>query len=508
MKFDWTHGYFSGKAYTYGYYPDTASSRLYYLALLNGIKAPSSNFRYLDLGCGQGYNLILAAAHYPESDFVGIDFMPQHIAHARDLAKLSGIKNVKFIEGDFVDLIQRTEELGEFDYVISHGVTSWVAPEVRDALFKIAGNCLVPGGLMYNSYNCYPGCLSSQPFQQLVMALKDRFIGVDALYKANEYMEKLRAVNGNLFEMLPHLGRRLDAMKTQDLAYLSAEYTSTNWRPARSAEMLQEARQYKLDFVCSANLPEFFDESYPTGMIELIKKESDNFLSETIRDLSISQGFRRDIYVKGRCTYLPIEQQRLQMEMSFVFVKLFPLPIDGEKFKFLGPGTVIEGDRNKFIRLLELFGTEGQSFEQVRKIMPDVTTPQILKMICMLLHGGWLAPKNQGQAGAVKRLNKHILESALGGAPYRFIGLGSAQTAILLSDPEILLLALCKQSPKVDSPSALAQNLLRAMNSQGVSFVENGNPIDQKTASFSYAEKLVENFLRKKLIIYDELQVA
>ena len=89
---DWKHGYFAESGYTYGYYPETMPMRLRWAALIQGHTAPPSKFRYLDAGCGQGLNLILAAAAHPDSEFVGIDFLPEHIAHGKALAETCGTR--------------------------------------------------------------------------------------------------------------------------------------------------------------------------------------------------------------------------------------------------------------------------------------------------------------------------------------------------------------------------------------------------------------------------------
>jgi tRNA G46 methylase TrmB len=96
---DWKHGYFADNGYTFGYYREMAPCYLAWAALLQGVVAPTRNFRYVDLGCGQGLGLILQAACHPESEFVGVDFMPAHIAHARRLAQAGGITNVRFHRG-------------------------------------------------------------------------------------------------------------------------------------------------------------------------------------------------------------------------------------------------------------------------------------------------------------------------------------------------------------------------------------------------------------------------
>src|SRR4029434_7471331 len=46
---------------------------------------------------------------------------------------------------------------GFFDYILCHGVYSWVPPEVQDKILRICSKHLAPQGVAYISYNCYPG---------------------------------------------------------------------------------------------------------------------------------------------------------------------------------------------------------------------------------------------------------------------------------------------------------------------------------------------------------------
>ncbi|HEV3417452.1 MAG TPA: methyltransferase regulatory domain-containing protein, partial [Pirellulales bacterium] len=50
------------------------------------------------------------------------------------------------------------EGRGQFDYIIAHGVHSWVAPDVQDAILRICGRQLSERGVALVSYNAYPGC--------------------------------------------------------------------------------------------------------------------------------------------------------------------------------------------------------------------------------------------------------------------------------------------------------------------------------------------------------------
>jgi SAM-dependent methyltransferase len=506
MNRDWKHGYFTEGGYTYGYQPETAPSRLRWAAMLKGVKAPSSHFRYVDFGCGQGFGLLLHASQFPESEFVGIDFMPEHIAHAKNLAKIAGIDNVLFVEADFLDLLDKNEYLGSFDFAVAHGITTWVAPEVRRALFRLASGSLKPGGLMYNSYNTYPGSFSAQPFQHLVKQLKVRNNGLNAVSVAKNMMSEFNDAGSTLFGTFPKLQERLKSLETRDPSYLAQEYNNVFWQPAYSSEILALASQHKLEFLCSATLPESFDNCLPPKLLGLINREADPVLRETIRDLVTVQGFRRDIYVKGSFKYWPVEHRSAITDESLAHVSLLPIPRQGENFKFSGIIN-LEGDRKHYSYLLELFGADGATIGQVQTRAEGMELDRLIQSCSLLLHGGWLGKKAGNSIEAAQRLNKCILRAVLNGAPYRHLALGNVQAAIALSETEILILALCAENQITQDKKSLAIRFQGAMRSLNRELADGNGGVGDESRALAYSEMLAENFLKNGLPLYQALQV-
>ena len=131
----WSSGYNVDLGYTYGYYRETSPAWLNYVATIKGVACPEGNWRYLELGCGQGVGLLIYAAMYPDHEFLGIDFNPVHIAHARALSVDAWLTNVRFEEADFVEVAQDwPADWGQFDYITAHGIYTWLAEPVRAGL--------------------------------------------------------------------------------------------------------------------------------------------------------------------------------------------------------------------------------------------------------------------------------------------------------------------------------------------------------------------------------------
>jgi len=141
-------------------YPSTAVSaahpaRLAAAAILRGVRAGfSERFRYLELGCGDASNLLPLAAQFPEARFVGVDRDAGLIERGADLGRRAGLGNVELFAAD----VRAFEPPGDaYDYVVAHGVYSWVPPEVQRRLLEICAGSLSLMGVAYLSYNTLPG---------------------------------------------------------------------------------------------------------------------------------------------------------------------------------------------------------------------------------------------------------------------------------------------------------------------------------------------------------------
>jgi len=136
-------------------YPQSHPDNLATLATLFGMEhAPADRCRVLELGCGSGGNIIPMALGLPESRFVGIDLAEVPITEGQAMINTLCLKNIILRKMDIMDV---SAELGQFDYIIAHGLFSWVPPLVQDKIFSICKDLLLPNGIAYISYNTYPG---------------------------------------------------------------------------------------------------------------------------------------------------------------------------------------------------------------------------------------------------------------------------------------------------------------------------------------------------------------
>jgi SAM-dependent methyltransferase len=301
--------YVNDVPYVRHFIADLGPPRLRLVAALNGVAPPSGDdFDYFEIGCAHGDTLAALAAAHPEGRFLGIDISPEHIASARKLAREGGLDNIGFLERDLAALLH--EDIGEFDYIVAHGVLSWVSPTVRQALILLASAKLRPGGLLYVSYNTMPGWGSVEPLRQLLLSPLVGETGgsspiagtsLDRARRGLEFANAMESAGAGYFVKNPAASEMLATMMRAGLPYVVHEYLHEHWTPMYFARVAWEMAQCDLHFV--GNLPallDFRDTAIPESLEHVFRGVTDRITFESLKDFALNEFFRRDIYVKGR----------------------------------------------------------------------------------------------------------------------------------------------------------------------------------------------------------------
>ena len=460
---DWSHGYDVSMEYSFGFFREMAPDWLDFCAWIGGFEPPQrgASFRYLDLGCGQGFGLCLLAAANPHAQFVGVDFQPEHIAHAQGLARAAGLANVRFVQADFLDLAADwPRELGRFDYVALHGILSWVAPPLRNAVVDCLAHATADGGVVYVSYNAQPGSLSSVPLQHFSARLKETS-GAQvpgSVEQAIALLERLVAANAPVFQVLPALKRRLDALRTRDRNYLAHEYLAQGWTPFWHSEVVRQLERANLDYVASATLGDNLAiEFLPAAQRQAVAEQPTAELRQDLQDFILNQAFRRDIFCRGaraRSGNQPSKQaQKVHLAAS---------PEPGTSISFETSFGQITWDPAVFRPIVQALGGGPRSLDELFHL-PNATQWKPRHILLLLLHASVLAPEaaQPADGGAVHRLNAAIARAACDGAPYEFVAAGRLGSAVPAGRAELMLLDAWLESGSAADIPALAAALGR-----------------------------------------------
>ncbi|MBJ7337887.1 class I SAM-dependent methyltransferase [Mycolicibacterium sp.] len=285
--------------YTSDAFPQSAPPQLAAIAHVFGLQAPAvAQARVLEIGCAAGGNLMPFAATHPGAQVVGVDLSQVQVDQGRIRAQALGLDNVQFVAGDIAQL--DTSAWGRFDFVIAHGVYSWVPPNVQDAILATIRRVLAPEGIAYLSYNVYPGWKSKEVMRDAMM------LASGASTTPQDKAREARAMAGFLEEVAPPdgvLARVLAEFRSRDEGFgdsylLHDELESFN-APCYFYEMVGRAGAHGLTYLAEARPETMFPSNHGPKVAEYLAEKCSGVqvLVEQYLDFVTNRSFRESLLI-------------------------------------------------------------------------------------------------------------------------------------------------------------------------------------------------------------------
>jgi methyltransferase-like protein/SAM-dependent methyltransferase len=278
-------------------FPQSHPNRLATVAFLRGMQpAAIDHCRVLELGCGLGSNLIGMAFHLPESQFVGLDLAGRPIAAGQSFAGELGLANVALHEMDIS--AASSDQFGRFDFIIAHGLYSWVPEPVRGHILSICRQMLTPQGVAYVSYNAYPG-----------NHLRDLIRGMIRYHTAGfeDPIEKVGQARGLLkflAESTPKQDYYVTAIRSQfdrtlkymDEAFFHDDLSEIN-QPFYFHEFISDAQRYGLQFLGEARPNDLQPDKFTPAVTQKMKEleGAPEVVREQYKDFIRGSAFRETL---------------------------------------------------------------------------------------------------------------------------------------------------------------------------------------------------------------------
>lgn len=292
---------------------------LFTLAKLYGFDAVQvEQANVLELGCASGGNLIPMAFHLTKARFVGLDLSQKQIAQGQQKIHDLQLNNIELHHQSIIDF--KTKE--KFDYIICHGLYSWVDEAIQKCVFEICRLYLSRKGIAYISYNTLPGWRQGETLRDLMQWHTARYD--DPAKKITEARSLLSAY----FDKLKEEGTAFAALMQNEIALVQKhpdnqlihEHLGAINSPCYFHQFMRQAHGHQLHFLSEAFLTNMMVENLPSALTE---DEDNRIASGQYMDFIKNRRFRATLLCREA---LVIDEQKMQESIAQLYLRLMALP--------------------------------------------------------------------------------------------------------------------------------------------------------------------------------------
>jgi methyltransferase-like protein/trans-aconitate methyltransferase len=283
-------------------FPQSHPDRLATMATLFGMQpTPVSKCRVLELGCASGGNLIPVAYQYPKSKFVGVDLSAKQIETGQHMINEIGLKNIELKQ---MDIKAVDESFGKFDYIITHGIYSWVPDDVKEAIYSICQNNLAPNGVAYISYNVLPGWHFRGMIREMMLYHTAQFS------EPNQKAQQARALIDFLVSAVPNdntygsmLKSEVEVIRPQKDYYLLHDHLEETNTPVYFHDFIERATNHGLQFLGEADFAVMVPGNFGPQVGETLSRISNEIVrTEQYMDFLRNRLFRQTLLCHSNVT--------------------------------------------------------------------------------------------------------------------------------------------------------------------------------------------------------------
>lgn len=274
-------------------------ARLAAVAILNGHDAPDpTTAKVLEIGCATGGHIIPLAAHCLNAVYLGVDVSAVQIAAGSARVARLGLANIRLEAKSVTDISPGD---GPFDYIICHGVFSWVSEPIRRAILSQCSALLSPNGMAAISFNVLPGWRMLQVVRDTALLHASRFSTPEE--KARE-MRSLFAAMAKMTVETSSYGsiwrKELAIMTANPDYYLLHELLEDDNTPMTFSDFASAAATHGLNYLGDANFLTGIPENSNSERAGLIRAlaQNDVLMTEQYIDIVIGRTFRSALVVK------------------------------------------------------------------------------------------------------------------------------------------------------------------------------------------------------------------
>jgi SAM-dependent methyltransferase len=283
--------------------PQTHPDRLAVLASFYGLQpALVERCRILELGCGDGSNLIPMALGLPAAELLGVDLAAGPIARGQETARALGLRNITLRCENVLDVARPTAPMGPFDYIIAHGLYSWVSADARRAILQIFRRLLAPHGVAFLSYNAYPGSHLRDMVREMLLYHAAGSNDSQLTIARAQGLARVLADAMPAADELVSIRASLRSAAARDPAALFHDELAPEYQAFYFHEVVQHAAEHDLQYLAEADFLEMQDHAFPPKVREIlqtIEQERGRVAREQYLDFIKGRRFRQTLLCRA-----------------------------------------------------------------------------------------------------------------------------------------------------------------------------------------------------------------
>ena len=290
--------------------PYTAPARLAAMAALHGIAAPAAeNAQVLEIGCASGGNIVPLAQRFPRARFTGVDLSERHVADGRRRAAALRLANIEILQADIAafDIDGR-----QFDYIICHGVFSWVPAPVREAVLRICAQSLSPSGIAAISFNVLPGWHMRNAVRDICLLHAGTGPPLTRVARVRALLDDLASAVRPAEPYGLLLQGEARRLTRRPASYIIGEFLAPDNVPMHFADVAAMAQRHGLSYLCEGDLPSSLPETAAPGRAAAIRRHAGNDPGavQQYLDIFLGRTFRRSLFVRSGASGVAITPPR------------------------------------------------------------------------------------------------------------------------------------------------------------------------------------------------------
>lgn len=275
-------------------YAQSSPEKLATLGTLFGMNPPKiETARVLELGCAEGGNIIPHAVHNPKGEYVGIDLSKVQIDAGKKHIKEMGLKNIELKHCSITDI---DDSFGKFDYIICHGVFSWVPDFVQDKIIEVSKKNLNKNGVVYISYNTLPGWNMVRTIRDMMLYHAKSFAESDKVIQSRALLEFIKeSLEGSETPYAKVLKQEAELLSKQGDHYIRHEHLEENNKQFYFSDFMQKANGQGLQYLADCSLSSMYIGNMSQKVAEKLNEINDIVKTEQYMDFITNRRFRSSL---------------------------------------------------------------------------------------------------------------------------------------------------------------------------------------------------------------------